>query len=293
MKHAFIITAFKDAPGLLCLVRQLSEHDSFFYIGVDKKSELAKDPLLKEIQAVDNVYILSKKKIHWGGFSHLRVLISLLAKAFDNPEIARFHSLSGQCFPVTTLKSMSLFFEENPDKEYISHMELPSSSWEGGGLDRLKYFHLNDILDPKRMLYRRINPIFLMLQKNLGVNRRLLGYFPKFYGGGTWWSLGRNAVNRIFQVLEKDKKLLNLYKNTHCSEEIFIQTILMNSNLKKNIVNDDLRYIDWEYRNGNCPAVLDDSDYSKIKESKKLFARKFDSIISESLKKKIQQDLAR
>jgi hypothetical protein len=48
-------------------------------------------------------------------------------------------------------------------------------------------------------------------------------------------------------------------------------------------MNDNLRLIEWENRNGNSPANLDGSDYEKIVNCDKLFARKFAYPISESL----------
>lgn len=62
---------------------------------------------------------------------------------------------------------------------------------------------------------------------------------------------------------------------TFCSEEIYFQTVLLNSEHAKNIVNDCLRYIDWSSGRGGYPAFLDVTDYEKIKTSNNIFARKF------------------
>jgi hypothetical protein len=59
-------------------------------------------------------------------------------------------------------------------------------------------------------------------------------------------------------------------------DEIFFQTILMNSPHAENIINDDLRYLDWKDRNSGSPAVLSKTDLSNLLVSQKLFARKFD-----------------
>lgn len=56
---------------------------------------------------------------------------------------------------------------------------------------------------------------------------------------------------------------------------IYFQTILFNSPYLKNIINDNLRYIDWTYRRGSRPSYLDMSDYNKLITSNKIFARKF------------------
>ena len=60
--------------------------------------------------------------------------------------------------------------------------------------------------------------------------------------------------------------------NTNCPDESFFQTLLMNSPYS-NTQKDYLHYIDWS-QNQNSPKDLSLDDYSLIKNSSKLFARK-------------------
>lgn len=55
----------------------------------------------------------------------------------------------------------------------------------------------------------------------------------------------------------------------------------MNSNLRDQIVNSSLRYVDWscEIR----PKVLLKEDFNKIVDSETIFCRKVDSVISKEL----------
>lgn len=60
-------------------------------------------------------------------------------------------------------------------------------------------------------------------------------------------------------------------------DEIFFQTIVLNSPLAHTVVNDDLRYLEWrDPALAGGPAVLGEHDFRKIMSSSKLFARKFD-----------------
>jgi hypothetical protein len=63
----------------------------------------------------------------------------------------------------------------------------------------------------------------------------------------------------------------------------------MNSPLKNNVVNDNLRFIVWEKRNGNFPANLDETDYPALAETSAFFARKFEYPVSETLREKIER----
>ena len=64
-------------------------------------------------------------------------------------------------------------------------------------------------------------------------------------------------------------------KYSRATDEIWIQSILANSPLKNQIVNDDLRYIDWT-SGPDYPKTLDSSDFENISKSDNaIFARKF------------------
>ncbi len=57
----------------------------------------------------------------------------------------------------------------------------------------------------------------------------------------------------------------------------------MNAPFAEKVVNNNLRYIDWVARNGNNPAVLDETDFEKVMDSNAFFARKFEYPVSEKL----------
>jgi hypothetical protein len=62
----------------------------------------------------------------------------------------------------------------------------------------------------------------------------------------------------------------------------------MNSSFATKVANENLRHIDWVARNGNNPAVLDETDFDKLQETNAVFARKFDYPQSIGLLNKIK-----
>jgi len=86
---------------------------------------------------------------------------------------------------------------------------------------------------------------------------------------------------------DENPKFMKSLENTFAAEEIYFQTVLMQSPFQNDLVNDNLFYIDWEFRNGNSPANLDISDLEKLKASEKLFARKIQAPISDNLKREL------
>lgn len=87
-------------------------------------------------------------------------------------------------------------------------------------------------------------------------------------------SLYKDAVKEVLNYLKKDSGFLRSLRYCLIPEEFFFQTILLNSPLKNSIENENLRYMDWGFRNGISPCVLDESDYNAIVESGKLIIRK-------------------
>ena len=283
MNHSFLITAYKDIRQLIALVESLNGPRSHFYIAIDRRSELARDPDLVAIETKPNVSIERSIAIHWGGFSHLRALLSLCKKAAYKGASGYFHALSGQCFPIVAMEKLEVFFEQQAGLEFIECKRLPNPAWNGGGLDRIGLFHLNDIFDPKKKPFALLNDRFLVFQKRLKVARPALSAFPQMYGGGTWWSLSDEVVRYILAVLEDRPYLLAKFRHSHCSEEILFHSIIMNSPYSSRVAMDDLRYVDWNWKNGSCPAILDERDLKNVTQSGKIFARKLDSTLSAGL----------
>ena len=78
--------------------------------------------------------------------------------------------------------------------------------------------------------------------------------------------------------------IVKVMRTGFCSDEMFFQTILVNSMTFKNqIVNDNLRYISWTRKNNSFPAILDIDDFQNITKNDICFMRKIDFSISREL----------
>lgn len=75
------------------------------------------------------------------------------------------------------------------------------------------------------------------------------------------------------------------YRFTFCCEEGIIQTILINNARKDYIINNNLRYIEWNkpWNSDIPPRILTECDYDMITAFNALFCRKIDRHISEDL----------
>ena len=80
-------------------------------------------------------------------------------------------------------------------------------------------------------------------------------------------------VSYALNFLDKNPSVKSFFKRTFAPNEMIWHTILMNSPLKDRIVNDNLRYVDFIRSH---PRILTKEDYAMLRDSGKLFARKFD-----------------
>lgn len=284
--HAIIITAYKDKESLHRLVDHLKS-DFLVFIHIDKKSGINPNGFNGE-----NVFAFKKYKVNWASYNHLAAIIFLLKKAIKHSNVEYFHIITGQDFPSVSNNEIYRFFEKNNEKsffDYVNVSEMDDLSKPGmQARYQLRWF--TDLFAyPKTFDFQSklIIGFIERFQKKHKLKRTKIGEFGEkyIYKGLIYASLHREAVGYILDYIKKDKSFLVSLKTCLIPEEFFIQTILMNSPLKDTIVNDNLRYVNWEYRDGISPCILDERDYESVLDSKALFMRKVGKTSLNLLKK--------
>jgi hypothetical protein len=150
-----------------------------------------------------------------------------------------------------------------PTSDPVKNILGAEAAGERGGLDRFERWY------SERLAYRtRMIPLPLP-----GRRRLPLGMTP--YGGSAFWCLAREALAYVHRFVREHPDVAEFFEHTKIPDELFFQTVLMNSPLAPTIVNDDLHYVDWS-GGGAHPATLTAEDFDKLRSSGKLFARKFD-----------------
>ncbi|MCF8321925.1 MAG: beta-1,6-N-acetylglucosaminyltransferase [Flavobacterium sp.] len=278
MKQAILITAYKNYHHLEEII-QCFDANFEVYIHLDKKSVITNHELvsLRKYEIVK--FVEQKYKVNWGGFNHLKAILYLIEKALQNPENYYFHLITGHDFPVKRSDFFVDFFNKNRNTEFLSYFDFPDpkSGWPGNnGLDRIEYFNLYDFWNAKNHKDNQKITFWIRFQKRFGFKRKISSRMPKLFGGSTYWSLSRDCVNYVIKFTQENKFVLNRFKYTLCAEEFYFQTLIMNSPFAKNVVNDNVRHIDWVARNGNNPAILDKTDFKKLQKTNAFFARRFD-----------------
>jgi hypothetical protein len=287
MKQAILITAYKNYHHLEEIIHCFDANFEL-YIHLDKKSKIS-DIELAKLRKYDSVKLVEQKyKVNWGGFNHLQSILYLSEQALKNPDNSYFHLITGHDFPIKKASYFVDFFKNN-NNEYIDYWTIPKiGGADNENMDRIEYYNFYDLWDFKIPKQSEKIRLAIRLQKRLGFKRKISSKMPKLYGGSTYWSLSRECVSYVMEFTKKNRFVLNRFKYTLCAEEFYFQTIIMNSSFATKVANENLRHIDWVARNGNNPAVLDETDFDKLQETNAVFARKFDYPQSIGLLNKIK-----
>lgn len=284
MRLANIIIAHKNPKQLERLIKKMQHQNFDFYIHLDKKINIKSFEYLEKLEGVH--FIKNRRVCNWGGYSTLQAMISSLAEVLHNKiDYGFYNLLSAQDYPIKKNEEIYNFFAENLDKSYIFYETENADQWWEGAVQRFQKYHLTDFNFKGKFLIEKII--------NFILPKRSFPVFSKLYGGckGSWWSLNIQCATYLVDFFGIKASIDSFLRFCWGTDEFVIPTVLVNSPLKDNIVNDNLRYI--EFLNGSArPKTLELKDFDDIMSSNQLFARKFDISKNEDILDAIDAKLA-
>ncbi|MEK6274232.1 MAG: beta-1,6-N-acetylglucosaminyltransferase [Actinomycetota bacterium] len=266
MKVAYLIRAH-HAPKLLeRVVRRLAGPDVGVFLHISRSAEdPVYDEMVSRLQDVEGVHWLPRRRCRYGGFSLVEAtLAGLDAIAEVDPLPRHTLLLSGQDYPLRSRTEIDAFLERAGERSFVHHGAIPSAGWrhERGGLDRVQ-----------RMYFERFRYKTRLLRVPFVTRRFPKGLRP--YGGSAFWALAPEAVAYVERFVRENPNVVRFFRHTLIPDELFFQTVLLNSPLRETIVNEELHYVDWSGHTIH-PATLGLEDLEPMLASGKLFARKFD-----------------
>ena len=273
MRIAYIILAHKLPEQLVRLVKKLNTDATSFIIHVDRKTDQKTyQKIVNALSPFENVYFLKRHVCNWGGFGHVQATLDGIREVFAlNLQFDYAILLTGQDYPIKSNEIIEKSLEENNQNSFIEYFHLPNEIWENenGGLDRINYWHLNFLGEPRK-IFPRFDLIYLKSIKRF-----------KIFGGSSYWCLTRDCVKFIIEYLEQNDNFIKFWKYVRIPDEGFFQTLLLNSDYKGQLINDNFRYIVWS--NSPHPEILGEQEYEQFITSNKLFARKFDVTVNSNI----------
>lgn len=271
-KHAFLMTAY-CCPDLIN--RTLDKYASCFdiYIHVDKKSDLNPE----DLHVSESVTVIKELNVNYGGYNHLRAFLRLMELAQSKRHYDYYHLITGQDCVVAKPETFDILMD---GKTHIS-FDFASKVWTDEMVDiRYNCYRFIDLFNLKNPHHCRWERRLTKLLMCLGIRQPRIK--EPLYAGNTYCSLTDEAVSYI---LSQGRTLRRRLRYTLIPEEVFFQTMLLNSPLRDKVDGNCLRLIIWPGDGGSSPKTLDESDYEELTSGKYLFGRKIDPVKSASLMK--------
>ncbi len=302
MELAYIILTHKNHEQIIRLIQRLNTTHVKFFINVDKKAtDEIYHHITKKFSNYPNVFFIKRCRVYWGDFGMVEATLEGIK------EIYRRHItfdyvvlLTGQDYPIKTNDQIINVLQEAGDKSCISFNTLPMIGWPNGGLNRFEHwhFHVGDrsFHFPEKYQFEHLilkyllNPTWSLIIRLFPLKRRFLNNFIP-YGGSAYWCLSKDCIDYIYHFINHNRNYVNFFKTVLLPEEMFFQTIILNSPFKEKIIKDDQKYIDWTKPNSPHPAILGVEDFESLAKSSKLFARKFDMMVDLEVLDMIDQQI--
>lgn len=282
MKVAYLIMGHRDPDQILRLIHTLRDSGAFFVIHIDRRAADGVFAPLKEYAVTHPEVILAPRiRCYWGSFGIAQAMIECVKAAvqtglhFDYAIL-----LSAQDYPIKSTAQIEEFLTKNNGSEFIESFPLAQPNrWTNQSgyyqaMSRVRYW----------TFYVRSRTYHLAI-----VRKFPFGWEP--YGGSQWWGLSRACILYLDQFLRKNRGFVRYFKHVFIPDESLFQSILSNSPFAGRIINNDLRYIDWERPNPKYPRTLEPDDFEFLRTSSKLFARKFDPDRSKELVTRVDKEL--
>lgn len=232
-----------------------------YVIHIDKSSgaDLASD-ITEFLEAYQGVQILPPQNALWGGYSlveaELRGMTMLLEMGAN---WTHYVNLSGQDFPLKSQNYIREFLAAHPGKQFIR--ALDQRSMRADTMNRLNHYFIESM---GQIVPTQLPRAFLS------------GARPYI---GTQWKVVTRSFCEFVCHDPKADRYKEFYRNSFIADEALFQTVMMNHDEFGEVMNDDLRMIDW-VPDGTIklrPRNYGVGDISRLKASTDLFARKFDA----------------
>lgn len=293
-KHAYLIMAHDDLKCLEILLEMIDDKRNDIYIHIDSKWKNIREQTLLDKVKYSSLYFVDRMNVGWGKFSQIECELKLL-KAAVKGKYKYYHLMSGHDLPIKSQNTIHEFFDKNSGLEFVS-IYRPEINPEN--LPQLRRYNFD-------FKYYKLTQVCRFIQKVLHIDRvKKSGMI--YMKGSQWFSITHSAV---CYILTKEKQIKKMFKYTKCADEIFLQTILYNSEFKEKIVSDynDIKYrildsektmgnmrcIDWEDSLGTAhPRTFEMKDYDMILKHNALFARKFSSNVDYEIIKNLKEHIS-
>jgi hypothetical protein len=274
MKQVFLIAAHKDPAQLNALVERLRDEDFLIYVHLDAKGAI------EPFDVHPGARLVAKRvAVHWGCFSQVEATLNSLEQIVaEVPEFDKVLLLSAQDFPLLSNAALKSALAALRGHELLDTVPIGRGPGQWAAAYRYQYFYRQDAGRALRLACALAN----RAMRACGLARRMPGGLQP-HGGSSWWALSRDCVREVLARVRREPSLLRFFRSVSCADELFFQTLVMNSRFRERVLSENFRYIQWPQRGARNPKILDEHDFERIAASNAHFCRKIDSRASAAL----------
>ena len=263
MRVAHLIITYTNPLQTERMIKRMQHPDFDFYIHLDAKFPIDSH---KFLLSIPNVYLIQNRmNVQWAGYSTMQAVFNAAKEIFASGISYDFVSLmSGQDYPIKSVDEMRSFYEARKGKLLMKYRAF-EGEWEEGML-RVNRYHMTDFKFRGQYFIERIlNKLFPHRRTPKGM---------KFYGSSMFWAISVEALKYVTDTIEYNHSLKQFFKFSWASDEFLFQTILLNSHLATEVVNENCHYYKHAPKTPS-PKNLSLEDFEDIMASDRIFARKF------------------
>jgi hypothetical protein len=263
-RHAYLITAHDKPEQLKLLLSLLDDSNNDLYLHIDKKATGIHDSDLTGAIKKASIQFVPRLDARWGSEVFIDAIASLIREAVKRSTRITTCSQRRSAAETAARDSRVLY---RARRQGVCRVR-PEVRRSAGARPTAGAILLPSAVGPFAIrAYKRFEPVWNKLQSALGVNRikRCPVVFQK---GAVWFSISHAFA---LYVLEQFPHYRPYYKHSVCADEIWLQTILVNSPFMERRSfsgwDDELaatmRYVDWS-DGGRSPKVLVSEDYTAL-----------------------------
>lgn len=273
---AYFILVHRYPEQFKRMFRAIYAPGNCYVVHVDKSSGPALQADVRAfLEPYQGVEMIASRKALWGGYSLVDAELRGMARLLEmHPGWSHFINLSGQDFPLKSQAYVSDFLLANPGRQFIRFAD--QEQVRPDTMERVGHY--------------AIEAAGRMFRTGIGRN-----YLPgaKPYIGTQWKAVTRAFCDFVCHDAQA-KRFKLFYKRSFIPDEGFFQSVMLNTRGHGEVVNDDLRTIDWvpDGHGELRPHVFTAADAMRLKFSPNLFARKFDATEDSDILDILEQHLA-
>jgi hypothetical protein len=245
---AYVLLAHQAPEQVARLVSHLAPNPVFVHVdsGVAPATFAQFEAALS---AYPNAQLIARHRSAWASWGIVQASLEGLGRALSSGKAwSHVALISGQHYPLATPGQIDEFLAPYAANSFLPNWALPAPTWgKDGGMKRVNYWH-TPIKGRKLFV-----PIKRALPQGL-----------KPYGGSMFWWLNRRAASYLVDQAEQNGPTTRFFKNTWIPDELYVPSMIMNSEHAAGVIDENLTYIRWSTPNSAHPDDLSIDDLDEL-----------------------------